>query len=63
MQYMILISTEYLVQPCEVECQILERQLHDRSLNRLWRTGAMYLEYRAEEDTFDVCLYQCALTN
>lgn len=36
--------------PTESQCETLASQLFDNSLLRLWRTGASFLVYRAEED-------------
>lgn len=46
----------------ESQCETLQRQLFDPGLLHLWRTGANFLGYTAEEDTslvsyFDVLPY------
>ena len=43
-------------QPSESQCETLASQLFDPSLLRLWRTGASFLAYKAEEDTCFVSL-------
>lgn len=37
-----------------IDEQAIEQQIYDSSLLRLWRTGADFLAYRPEEDSFDV---------
>ena len=34
----------------EEECSVLESQLFDSALNRLWRTGAMMKQHTSDED-------------
>ena len=40
--------------------ELLEQQLFDDNVLRLWRTGALYLAWNSKEDTpFDVGCYLC----
>ena len=41
--------------PTGEECAVLEAQLCDDSLYRLWRTGALMNQFTSNEDTFEVC--------
>ena len=39
------------MEPTEEECSVLESQLFDSALNRLWRTGAMMKQHISDEDS------------
>ena len=41
--------------PTGEERAVLEAQLCDDSLYRLWRTGALMKQFTSDEDTFEVC--------
>jgi hypothetical protein len=41
--------------PTREECAVLEAQLCDASLYRLWRTGALMKQFTSNEDTIEVC--------